>query len=160
MEWLLTYIGSRLTPAVALTIQFISDHFEKNPEKKLFFITHSCGGAILKTALKEIPKEFRDRMIISNMGGGAYIPKSLCKDAINYVSKNDNVSQIANALGIAFIDQNKNEFNLQDYEFRILEPKPGSPKIDHMILSPTYQKEIEKLVIKFIEEELENDTSN
>jgi len=36
MEWLLTYIGSRLTPAVALTIQFISDHFEKNPEKKLF----------------------------------------------------------------------------------------------------------------------------
>lgn len=149
MHWWMAYIGNQLTPAVALTIQFIRDHFSKYPNKKLYLVSHSCGGAVLKAALKEIPPEQRQKIVIRNMGGGAYIPKALCENAINFVSKNDMVSFLSHLVGTTYMNS-KAPTPTSDYEFRILEPKPGSPKIDHNIQSPTYQEAIEKDVAEFL----------
>lgn len=157
LEWLMTYTGNILTPAVALAAQFIKDHFNKYPNKKLFFISHSCGGAILKAALKEISPEKRDLIVIRNMGGGAYIPLSLCKNAINFVSKNDAVSAASHLFGQMYANQSKEIFNINDYDFISLNPKPGSPMIDHTVQSPTYQDAIVDVITYFINEELGNE---
>lgn len=156
IEWLMTYTGRVLTPVVGLTIEFIRDHFKKHPNKKLFIVSHSCGGTISKAALREIPKEQRDLIVIRNMGGGAYIPLSLCKNAINFVSKRDGISSISHIVDQKYINQSQESFNINDYEFVFLDPKPGASMIDHTIQSATYQDAIRDAIIVFINKELEN----
>lgn len=148
-EWILSREGKHLTPSIAMTIQFIQHHFEHTPEKELFLISHSCGGSILKAALREIPPEQREKIIVHNMGGGAYIPKTLCKNSVNYVSSRDFVSFISHYLAKKFIDSPMNLFKLNDYKFILLKPQPGSKSVDHGIMEPTYRPRVEHIVSKY-----------
>lgn len=146
LKWGLNVNETFLTPPVALHIQFIRHHFEHYPEQELLFITHSAGGAALKAALKEISPDLREKIVIMNMGGGAYIPHTLCKNAQNYISSRDFVSFLANILSRRFLIPHPNFSDLLECKFVLLKPEPGSKIVDHGILEPTYYKKLERLM--------------
>jgi hypothetical protein len=151
LEWGLNVSEKFLTPAIALHIQFIRHHFEHYPDKELLFITHSCGGAVLKSALNEIPPELREKIVIMNIGGGAYIPKTLCKNAKNYISTRDFVSFLSNLVARRFLVPANNFSNLLDCKFVLLKPEPGSKIVDHGIFEPTYQKKLKELMSSYLQ---------
>ena len=141
-----------ITPPVALYMNFIIQHAEQKPGQKIFIACHSQGNPALKVALKHLPESMRDLLIIRSYGGASYIPQTLCKDSINYISKKDWVARIATmswliscarVLGI--------KMEAEDAKVEFLEPDDKAPLIDHGVQGKTYQDQLEFDVMNAIE---------
>ena len=128
---LLDKIGWRFPPTILLRRKWIAFFKKNGPDAVYLQICHSRGGLHVKKALLDTPKEIRDRIIVLAIAPAAIIPKELCMDSFNYMSKRDFVT-LTDVIGYA---KHKDELI-------ILEPHPDAPLVDHSFTSPTFKKAI------------------
>ncbi|MCB1082249.1 MAG: DUF687 family protein, partial [Chlamydiia bacterium] len=116
----------------------------RGPDEKIFIRCHSNGAQYVKQALESSPKSVRERIIVLAIAPAVIIPKSLCFDSFNYVSRRDFVTHL-----------DINGKIMYGKELHILEPHVEANRFDHSSLSPTF-KEIEKYHIDEYLEGCEN----
>lgn len=108
------------------------DYFEKaSPKALIIQVCHSEGASCVKNGLLSSPEEIRQRIIVIAIAPAAYIPKELCLESFNYVSKRDIVPHF----------DFKGKMNCKD-NTTILEPHKDAPLFDHSFQSPTYRQPI------------------
>jgi hypothetical protein len=103
---------------------FIATH---GPDEKFLQICHSGGSIHVINALRASPKEVQQRIIVEAYAPAAIVPKELCFDSFNYVSKRDFVTYL-DVLG----------YKKHGNELVRLDPHPEAPFFDHSAGSPTF----------------------
>jgi len=115
---------------------FIATH---EPGDKFLQFCTSGGATEVKIGLLTSPKEVRDRIIVVAWAPACIIPKELCFESYNYVSKRDFVPY----------------FDIEGYrkykdQLTRVEPHPDAPFFDHGWESPTNTVIIEKHIERYL----------
>jgi hypothetical protein len=136
-------------------IQFHQEHVN-DPGAKYLQFCHSQGATAIKTALLDLPKEIRDRVIVVAIAPAVVIPKGMCFASFNYASKNDLIPYAEVALHIASDDPLVREVAQQKWEeikneLILLDPHPDATGMDHKFESPTFKRIIEGHLEGFVE---------
>lgn len=133
-----------LMPAAKLLQEEIWDFFKKEDSNQILHINaHSQGGALVKSILPDIPKEYRDRMYIDTYGTAAYISADMAKQVRNYWHPNDIVSLFANWNGWLK--------SVEDGSLRIIDYQTRNP-IDAHAVNGGYTASIRESNKKFFKE--------
>ena len=117
-------------------ILFIATH---EPEEKFLQISHSGGSLQVYNALLTSPKSVQQRIINLALAPAAIIPKRLCFESYNYISRRDIVTHL-DVMG-------KMKYGR---ELQILEPHPDANFWDHEFLSPTFAKPIQRHITNYL----------
>lgn len=122
----------------------------ENADAKYLQFCHSQGAIHVRNALKDLPKEIRDRIIVIAIAPAVIISKDLCYDAYNYASKRDvvNYGELCYASGFDMSECGVSKtvemlMNLRK-ELILLDPHPEATGMDHDFQSPTFIKTIIK----------------
>ena len=115
---------------------FIATH---GPDEKFLQYSHSGGSLHVYNALLTSPKSVRERIISIALAPAAIIPKTMCFESYNYISRRDIVTHLD------VIGKMKHKSELQ-----ILEPHPDANFWDHEFLSPTFKDPIERHINSYI----------
>jgi hypothetical protein len=140
IECCLGHLGMHTPPVQLLKNQwnhFIATH---GPEEKFLQVSSSGGGLHVYNALLTSPKSVQQRIISLALAPAAIIPKRLCFESYNYISRRDFVTHL-DVIG-------KLKYGS---ELQILEPHPDADFWDHEFLSPTFKDPIEGHMIDYIE---------
>ena len=133
-----------------LLIHTWTDFHKENAEKpdaKILHICHSQGALHTLNALKQLPKEIRERVIVVSIAGATVVPKEMCFDSFNYASKNDLIHYGENAHVHAFAGFSDNttmylellaELARDKAQLILLEPHESDAGVDHSFISPTF----------------------
>jgi hypothetical protein len=110
------------------------------PEAKFLEICHSGGADPLKNALLTSSESVRQRIIVLAIAPSVIIPKRLCFQSFNYVSRRDFVTRL-------------DVWGCKKYgsELRILEPHPDADFWDHAFLSPTFEQTLKGHIKEYID---------
>lgn len=117
--------------------------------KKYLHICHSQGAIHTKNALKGLPEEVRNRVIVVAVAPAAIVSKALCYEAYNYASSKDLVpyAELASAIAEQLSPLPNGRLN-EALEARkqliILDPHPDATGIDHDFQSLTFLEVIKK----------------
>jgi len=139
LECGLGHIGIHTPPVQLLKHQwnrFIATH---GPNEKFFQTCHSGGALHVYNALLTVPESVRQRIIVLAIAPAAIIPKRLCFQSYNYMSKRDIVTRL-DVIG-------KLKYG---GELQILEPHPNANFWDHEFLSPTFESSIQRHITNYI----------
>jgi RHS repeat-associated protein len=109
------------------------------PEVKFLEICHSGGAAQLKNALVTSPKYVQQRIIAVAIAPSDIIPKSVCYQSFNYISRRDFVTHLD------FLGK-----SLHDHELHVLEPDPKAKFWDHEFQSPTFEEKLQAHILDYI----------
>ena len=111
----------------------------KDPSVKLLFICHSGGAIHVKNALEAAPQHIRDRIIVVAIAPGAIVPREICHNSYNYVSKNRDLVPLSDVEG------------MRKYGNQLihLDPHPDAKRWDHDFRSPTFAGVLQKHIAKF-----------
>jgi hypothetical protein len=125
-----------------------------NPFAKCLHVCQSQGALHTKNALLRLPKEIRERIIVVAIAPAAVVPKELCFESYNYVSKRDFVHWGENAVTYttAFSDPEDPSSYLERLETLYenkeeiiwLDPHENADLFDHSFQSPTFEGVIKK----------------
>ena len=113
---------------------FIDTH---RPEEKFLQFSSSGGGLHVYNALFTSPKSVQQRIISVAFAPAAIIPKRLCFQPYNYISRRDFVTDLDIVGKLKYGD-----------ELTILEPHPDANFFDHDFLSPTFAETIKRQIKK------------
>jgi hypothetical protein len=128
------------------------------PNARLLQVCHSQGAIHVRNALEHAPPEIRDRVIVVAIAPAAVVPKELCFNSFNYVSKKDSVYQMEPApltsknftFDEVLIPSGKEEIvHPHRDELIILEPHPDATGMDHEFQSPTYREHLKKTIATY-----------
>lgn len=91
LETALNFSGISPNTASSIKELFLKFHVDNlsDPSRKLLFFAHSAGNIHTLNALKDLPKEVRDRVIVVQVAPAVLIPKSLCFEVIPLINKTD-----------------------------------------------------------------------
>jgi hypothetical protein len=135
----LGHMGMHTPPVQLLKNQwnhFIATH---GPEEKFLQNSHSGGALHVYHALLTSPKSVQQRIISVAFAPAVIIPKKLCFQSYNYISRRDFVTHLD------LIGKLKYGSQLQ-----VLEPHPDANFWDHELLSPTFAPIIKDHIIDYI----------
>jgi hypothetical protein len=139
-------------------IKFHEAH--KGTNHKMFWVVHSRGSIPLYNALKNVSHEVQQRCIVLAIAPAKVIPKRLCFDSFNYVSKRDFVPIMGAALRDGLIgrgdlegmklrkEESQEMMDLKELIW--LDPHPKASWFDHDFLSPTFAPVIEERITQHI----------
>ena len=82
-------IKGKSTRPSELLIRLWDNIFLTKKVEKILHFCHSQGTAHTVNALKQLPKEKRDRIIVISVAPSKVVDKELAYEAVNYVSKRD-----------------------------------------------------------------------
>ena len=116
---------------------FIATH---KPWEKFLQICHSGGALHVKNALMTSPESVRQRIIVLAIAPAAIVPKKLCFQSYNYISRRDFVTHLDVKGKLKYGNQ-----------LQILEPHPDANFWDHELLSPTFKDTIDRHINDYIE---------
>jgi hypothetical protein len=105
---------------------FIATH---DLNEKFLQICHSGGAIPVINALMTSPKEVQQRIVVRAYAPAAIVPKSICYNFFNYISKRDFITYLD------FVGYKK----FGDELIR-LDPHPDAPLWDHSSDSPIFVK--------------------
>lgn len=115
---------------------------EKNPSIKQVAVTFSNGGYVYNEALKRLPPEYRQTVIVITTGSTAIIDKSLACKAYNVIGSKDWPSKFCNG-GEAGITEAQKVANIE-----IIEQTETMPNIGgHYFIQPDYQKRVAEILM-------------
>ena len=137
----LGHMGMHTPPVQLLKNQwnhFIATH---GPEEKFLQFSSSGGGLHVYNALLTSPKSIQQRIISVALAPAAIIPKRLCFESYNYISRRDFVTHLD------IIGKLKYGSELQ-----ILESHPDANFWDHEFLSPTFAKPIQRHITNYLKD--------
>ncbi len=157
----LNYLG--YSPKTADLLVKKWTHFHKinkdNPHAKCLHICHSQGTLHTENALKALPKEIRNRIIVVSIAPAKVVPDKLCYRSYNYASKNDVVHYGEDLVMQLLVDHSVHDEDFRQKiidklhenksELIFLEPHKDAEGLDHDINSPTYLKVIEKHIREY-----------
>jgi RHS repeat-associated protein len=132
--------GVRTPPAYLLKDEwahFIANH---DTSAKILQICHSGGATQVKNALLSSSEFVRQKIIVLAIAPSVIIPKDLCFNSYNYISRRDFVTHLDVA--------GKKKYG---HEVIVLEPHPDAEWHDHGFLSPTFRDPLERQVLEYIE---------
>jgi len=121
-----------LPPARLVQTQWFEFFLQNGPKSVFLQVCHSGGGGHVKNALLATPEWIRKKIIVVAIAPSAIIPKKLCLESYNYISRRDVVT---------YLDmEGRAKYS---NELRVLEPHPKASFWDHEFLSPTFEEPIE-----------------
>ncbi len=120
------------------------------PYAKILHSCHSQGAIHTVNALKRLPEEIRNRIIVIAIAPAEVVTRDLCYDSFNYASKKDVVplgGQLAaywQACNLGDEDRGEMWTKVAKMQSEIiwLDPHEGATGIDHDFQSPTYRDKI------------------
>jgi hypothetical protein len=130
--------GVHVPPVQLLKNQW-QQFFEKHPNGRFLQICHSGGTIHVKNTLLDLPQALRNRITVVAIAPAAIVPKELCYDSFNYVSRRDFV---------VYTDFRHTRHHLD--ELTVLQPHPDAPFFDHDFMSPTFTKRLSSALSQFI----------
>lgn len=140
LEARLVQCGYNTPPVYRIKEQWDQFIATQGPDAKFLQICHSGGCGIVRNALQASPKEVRDRIIVLAIAPSVIIPRDLCYESSNYVSRQD---------GVPFLD--RHGLILHGKELQILPAAPGAKIWDHEFQSPTFASKIREHIEDYIE---------
>jgi hypothetical protein len=143
--------------------KFLKENWEKfhkshanDPDAKYLQFCHSQGALHVRNALSHVSKEIRDRVTVVAIAPATIIPKKLCYDSFNYVSKSDPIPALETTWLIGFEAPPPHTLAIISQEafkeLLILEPHPEARGWDHGFQSTTFREIIKKHLEKHITE--------
>lgn len=133
------HMGIHTPPVQLLKNQwnhFIATH---GPGEKFLQISHSGGAIHVYNALKSSPTSVQQRIISLAIAPAVIIPKRLCFESYNYISRRDIVTHLDIKGKIKYGN-----------ELQVLEPHPDASFWDHEFSSPTFVWPIENHIKDYI----------
>lgn len=136
-------------------IQFHKENADL-PNAKYLQECHSQGAIHVLNALKQAPKEIRDRIIVLAIAPAVVVPKALCYNSYNYACKKDFIPQ---AEFVYRVVSSRNQFGMtrkklikivEDHNELILVVAHPEDKDTHSFQAKTYTKRIEYHVDEYI----------
>lgn len=110
---------------------------QKNPNLKQVHVTFSNGGHIFNEALKQLPPEYQETIIIITTGTTAIVEKSLAHNVYNIIGDKDKGSLISNG-GLSEVEKAQ-----EDERVVLIEQKETQDWIGgHYFMQPDYQEAI------------------
>ena len=128
-----------------------------NPHAKFLQFCHSQGSIHVRNALKTASEEVRKRVIVVAIAPAVVVPKELCYDSRNYMSKKDVVHYgelgFWSALNSSILNASEclNKALQERQDIIWLDPHPKATGIDHDFQSPTYKAPIEERIKEYME---------
>ncbi|MDE3045503.1 MAG: hypothetical protein KGJ02_02510, partial [Verrucomicrobiota bacterium] len=118
-----------------------------NPKAKYLHFCHSQGAIHTRNALKDLPEEIRQRIIVVAIAPAAIVPTELCYKSFNYASKNDPVP-----LGEAFFwGETAPTKGMDLYQQLVrLDPHPEASTFDHEFESPTFRGLLKERIEEYL----------
>jgi RHS repeat-associated protein len=136
----LGHMGIHTPPVQLLKNQWNHLIATHKPEEKFMQLSHSEGSLDVYHALSTSPPSVQQRIISVAFAPAVIIPKSLCFESFNYVSKRDFVTHLDIIGKIKYGNQ-----------LQMLDPHPNAKLWDHEFLSPTFKDQIEHHINNYIE---------
>lgn len=155
----MNYLGSSPKTSGELQTKWNQFHeANKNePNLKYLQICHSQGAIHVKNALRHLPKEIQNRVIVVAIAPGAVVPKEFCYMSYNYASNRDFVymGEIASACAISQEEFSEcpliKEVFDHHKELIFLEPHEDATWLDHDAQSPTFKKVLSDIIEDYYE---------
>lgn len=126
-----------MTPTVYKYRSFLRGLIRDNPDALQVIEAHSKGAEIAYHAIRLLDQDEKNKIIIAGYGGARILPKNLCKQAYNYVSKRDPIPFISDLWGLAMGSVGDRA------DIKYLE-SDGYYFLDHSIGNDTYQRQSRK----------------
>ena len=128
------------TPPVQMLKNRWSDFINSHGSKDKFFQPCHSGGAVhVKNALQDSSESTRQRIIVLAIAPSVIIPKKLCFQSYNYVSRRDFVTHLDVVGKLKYGN-----------ELHILEPHPNAKFLDHEFASPTFAPVIKRRIADYL----------
>ena len=127
-------------PAARLVIKWCKfASMNEGPSKKYLQDCHSGGAIHVKNALEAAPTPTRNRLIVVAIAPGAIVPKELCYESYNYVSKGRDFVPLTDIEG------------MRKYGDQViyLKPHPKAKLWDHDFRSPTFRGVLRRHITEF-----------
>ncbi|HNA61538.1 MAG TPA: RHS repeat-associated core domain-containing protein [Rhabdochlamydiaceae bacterium] len=139
LECSLGHLGIH-TPSVQL-LKNRWNHFiaTRGPEEKLLQLSSSGGSLHVYNALITSSESVRQRIISLALAPAKIIPKKLCYESYNYVSRRDFIPHLDIMGKLRYGNQ-----------LQVLEPHPDAKFFDHNILSPTFAPKLKDHIEDYI----------
>jgi RHS repeat-associated protein len=139
LECAMGHMGFHMPSVQLLKNQW--DHFiaTHRPEEKCLQFSHSGGSLQVYNALLTSPESVRQRIISAAFAPAVIIPRKLCFQADNYVSRRDFVTHLDIMGKLKYGNQ-----------LHVLEPHPDANFWDHEFLSPTFEASIKLHITDYI----------
>ena len=139
LESATNHLGVHSTPVQLLKNQWARFIATYPPEAKFLQVSHSGGAGHVFNALSTSPEHVRQRIISLAFAPSVIIPKKMCYQSFNYISKRDFVTNLD------FIGNWK-----YGNQLTVLEPHAEAPFWDHKFLSRTFENIMNKRIGNFI----------
>ncbi|WP_171005794.1 DUF6531 domain-containing protein [Candidatus Rhabdochlamydia sp. T3358] len=134
------HIGFHTPPVQLLKNKWKHLIASHGPQAKFLEICHSGGADHLKNALLTSPESVRQQIIALAIAPSVIIPRRLCFQSDNYISRRDFVTHLD-------FDGKRRYGN----ELHVLEPHPDANKFwDHEFLSPTFKDTLERHIVDYV----------
>lgn len=132
---------------------------KSRPNARLLQVCHSQGAIAVKNALLSTSPEVRDRVIVIAVAPAAVVPDRLCFKSFNYASEKDFVYKLEPSPGRPVTSLTLDDVLIPTFgeatddrgELVILEPHPEATGIDHAFQSPTYVRELQRVIENYKE---------
>jgi RHS repeat-associated protein len=134
-------IGLHTPPVQLLKNQWAHFAMTYGPDAKFLQICHSGGADHVKNALISSSEATRQRIIVLAINPSVIIPRKLCFQSHNYMSRRDFVTSLDIIGRLRYGN-----------ELHILEPHPNAKFWDHEFASPTFTGTIKRHIKDYIED--------
>lgn len=112
-----------------------------NPNLKQVHVTFSNGGYVFKEALKQLPPEYQQTIVVISLGTTAIIEDHLACEVYNIIGNKDLASQVCNGLLFGIGKENPNA------SVEIICQGETQPNVGgHYFMQADYQFEISKII--------------
>lgn len=132
-------IGIMTPPTQKIKDEWHSFFSVSGPKAKFFQLCHSHGATHVKNALLTSPTEVRQRIIVLAIAPAEIVPRKLCFQSYNYMSRRDFVTHFDIVGKMRYRD-----------EVIILAPHQDASFFDHDFSSPTFAEPIERRIKNYI----------
>ena len=125
--------------------KFHKENFN-SPDAKYLHFAYSQGCIHTYNALKQLPEEIRNRIIVVAIAPAKIIPDDLCFRAANYASENDIVPLAELAYNILEFPLGMKDSAERRKQLILLKSHPDASGIDHDFMSPTFQEVMKRYI--------------
>ncbi len=139
-ECAMGHAGFHTPPVRHLRNQWTRFILTHGPEARFLQICHSGGADHVKNALIASSESVRQRIIVLAINPSVIIPRKLCFQSHNYMSRRDFVTRLDIIGRLKYGN-----------ELHVLEPHSNAKFWDHEFASPTFKKVIRDQITNYIQ---------
>ncbi len=140
LECVVCHLGVISTPAKIFVKQIKEWEKTSTENAKFLVCCHSGGADQVKNGLKTLDVKTQQKIIVLAIAPSVIIPRELCFDSFNYISKRDFVTHLDVCGKIKY-----------GKELTILKPHPDAPLWDHDFMSPTFDEVKRQHINEYLE---------